>query len=196
MMHLYLNGSVLFIHKMTFDRKLSGWYAFLFGLQNCWHSANGLQKLLAWIFMSNWISLLPTVTETGSFVLLLLCSGQVANKLYQLNYISQNIEQFATNMLLSVVEQHASDIKPSQSVSTDQREGEVWNIYFFWHIHILFIEVNAILNVETSLILWGVWRDMNVVFCFYWAFKCELYTLTGWMDYSSRLKACTMIRGI
>ncbi|KAI5597959.1 hypothetical protein POPTR_002G107400v4 [Populus trichocarpa] len=49
----------------------------------------------------------------------------VANKLYQLNYISQNIEQFATNMLLSVVEQHASDIKPSQSVSTDQREGEV-----------------------------------------------------------------------
>lgn len=49
----------------------------------------------------------------------------VANKLYQLNYISQNIEQYATNMLLSVVEQHASDIKPSQSVSTDQREGEV-----------------------------------------------------------------------
>jgi hypothetical protein len=34
-------------------------------------------------------------------------------------------------MLLSVVEQHASDIKPSQSVSTDQREGEVWNIYVF-----------------------------------------------------------------
>ncbi|KAF9687403.1 hypothetical protein SADUNF_Sadunf02G0089900 [Salix dunnii] len=49
----------------------------------------------------------------------------VANKLYQLNYISQNIEQFATNMLLSAVEQHASDIKPSQSVSTDQREGQV-----------------------------------------------------------------------
>lgn len=71
------------------------------------------------------------MTETGSFVLHLFCSGQVANKLYQLNYISQNIEQFATNMLLSVVEQHASDIKPSQSVSTDQREGEVWNIYFF-----------------------------------------------------------------
>ncbi|KAJ6709606.1 SYMPLEKIN-RELATED [Salix koriyanagi] len=44
----------------------------------------------------------------------------VANKLYQLNYISQNIEQFATNMLLSAVEQRASDINPSQSVSTDQ----------------------------------------------------------------------------
>lgn len=68
-MHLYLDGSVLFIHKMTFDQKLSGWYAFLFGLQNCWHSANGLQNLLAWIFMSNWISLLPTVIETGSFSL-------------------------------------------------------------------------------------------------------------------------------
>ncbi|CAK7347323.1 unnamed protein product [Dovyalis caffra] len=49
----------------------------------------------------------------------------VANKLYQLNYISQNIEQFATNMLLSAVEQPASDIEPSQSGSTDQREGEV-----------------------------------------------------------------------
>ncbi|KAJ6730256.1 SYMPLEKIN-RELATED [Salix viminalis] len=44
----------------------------------------------------------------------------VANKLYQLNYISQNIEQFATNMLLSAVEQRSSDINPSQSVSTDQ----------------------------------------------------------------------------
>ncbi|KAJ4850650.1 hypothetical protein Tsubulata_037952 [Turnera subulata] len=49
----------------------------------------------------------------------------VANKLYQLSYISENIEQFATNMLLSAVNHHASDVELLQSGSTDQREGEV-----------------------------------------------------------------------
>uniref|UniRef100_A0A2P2K4N9 Symplekin n=1 Tax=Rhizophora mucronata TaxID=61149 RepID=A0A2P2K4N9_RHIMU len=49
----------------------------------------------------------------------------VANKLYQLNYISEHIEQFATKMLLSTVDQHTSDVKLSQPGHTDQREGEV-----------------------------------------------------------------------
>ncbi|XP_037495674.1 uncharacterized protein LOC105630767 [Jatropha curcas] len=49
----------------------------------------------------------------------------VANKLYQLNYIAENIEQFATKMLLSAVDQHTSNTELSQSGSTDQREGEV-----------------------------------------------------------------------
>ncbi|XP_050213474.1 uncharacterized protein LOC126664901 [Mercurialis annua] len=49
----------------------------------------------------------------------------VANKLYQVNYIAESIEQFAIKMLLSAVDQHASDTELSQSVSTDQREAEV-----------------------------------------------------------------------
>ncbi|KAF2323897.1 hypothetical protein GH714_003802 [Hevea brasiliensis] len=49
----------------------------------------------------------------------------VANKLYQLNYIADNIEQFATKMILSAVDQRTSDTELSQSGSTDQREGEV-----------------------------------------------------------------------
>ncbi|CAN0921926.1 Sympk [Linum grandiflorum] len=49
----------------------------------------------------------------------------VANKLYQLSYISENIEQFATKMLLSAVDQQSSDVGLSQSASTEQREGEV-----------------------------------------------------------------------
>ncbi|KAF3956396.1 hypothetical protein CMV_018470 [Castanea mollissima] len=50
----------------------------------------------------------------------------VANKLYQLSYISDSIEQFARNMLLAAVDQHVSDIELSQSGSSKQRvEGEV-----------------------------------------------------------------------
>ncbi|CAI0464167.1 unnamed protein product [Linum tenue] len=49
----------------------------------------------------------------------------VANKLYQLSYISENIEQFATSMLLSAVDQQSSDVELSQSASVEQREGEV-----------------------------------------------------------------------
>ncbi|CAN1289763.1 SYMPK [Linum perenne] len=49
----------------------------------------------------------------------------VANKLYQLGYISENIEHFATNMLLSAVDQQFSAVGLSQSASTEQREGEV-----------------------------------------------------------------------
>lgn len=50
----------------------------------------------------------------------------MANKLYVVNYISENIEQFATNMLLSAVGQRVSDIELSHFGSTEQRaEGEV-----------------------------------------------------------------------
>ncbi|KAE8125934.1 hypothetical protein FH972_020695 [Carpinus fangiana] len=50
----------------------------------------------------------------------------VANKLYQLSYISETIEQFATNMLVAAVDQHIPDIELSQSGSTEHRvQGEV-----------------------------------------------------------------------
>ncbi|KAL5559889.1 hypothetical protein UlMin_036100 [Ulmus minor] len=50
----------------------------------------------------------------------------VANKLYQLNYISENIEQFATQMLLSAVDNHSPGVENLQSDSTEQRaEGMV-----------------------------------------------------------------------
>ncbi|KAL6317735.1 hypothetical protein AAG906_030489 [Vitis piasezkii] len=45
----------------------------------------------------------------------------VANKLYLLSYISENIQQYATDMLLSAVNQHISDPELSQSGSSDQR---------------------------------------------------------------------------
>ncbi|KAL6297217.1 hypothetical protein ACE6H2_005359 [Prunus campanulata] len=45
----------------------------------------------------------------------------VANKLYLLSYISEIIEKFATNMLLSAVEQSPSGIEHSQSGPTGQR---------------------------------------------------------------------------
>ncbi|KAM1203928.1 hypothetical protein ACFX2J_019684 [Malus domestica] len=50
----------------------------------------------------------------------------VANKLYKLSYLSEMIEKFATNMLMSAVEQSPSGIEHSQSESTGQRvEGTV-----------------------------------------------------------------------
>ncbi|BBG95932.1 hypothetical protein Prudu_004596, partial [Prunus dulcis] len=45
----------------------------------------------------------------------------VANKLYQLSYISEIIEKFATNMLLSAVEQSPSGTEHAQSGPTGQR---------------------------------------------------------------------------
>ncbi|XP_052203340.1 uncharacterized protein LOC127808772 isoform X2 [Diospyros lotus] len=45
----------------------------------------------------------------------------VANKLYVLNYISTDIEQFAMKMFLSAVEQRISDAELPQSVSAEQR---------------------------------------------------------------------------
>ncbi|XP_004299835.1 PREDICTED: symplekin-like [Fragaria vesca subsp. vesca] len=45
----------------------------------------------------------------------------VANKLYQLSYISEVIEKFATDMLLSAVEQPTSGIEHSQSESTGRK---------------------------------------------------------------------------
>ncbi|KAJ9674105.1 hypothetical protein PVL29_023574 [Vitis rotundifolia] len=53
----------------------------------------------------------------------------VANKLYLLSYISENIQQYATDMLLSAVNQHISDPELSQSGSSDQRlEGETGSL--------------------------------------------------------------------
>lgn len=50
----------------------------------------------------------------------------VSNKLYQLSYITENIEQYATNMMLSAVNQHSSNLECSQSDSADLKaEGEV-----------------------------------------------------------------------
>ncbi|PIA51845.1 hypothetical protein AQUCO_01000020v1 [Aquilegia coerulea] len=50
----------------------------------------------------------------------------VANKLYPLGYMSESIEQFATDMLLSVVDEQVSDADPSQVGSMPQRmEGNV-----------------------------------------------------------------------
>ncbi|XWS24027.1 hypothetical protein CRYUN_Cryun28dG0066000 [Craigia yunnanensis] len=48
----------------------------------------------------------------------------VANKLYQLSYISAEIEQFATNMLLSSVDQHAtgSELQPGSIDERGERE--------------------------------------------------------------------------
>ncbi|KAL5721520.1 hypothetical protein ACHQM5_005157 [Ranunculus cassubicifolius] len=48
----------------------------------------------------------------------------VANKLYPLGYVSENIERFATDMLLSVVDQHAPDTEPSQAGLGIQRPEE------------------------------------------------------------------------
>ncbi|KAJ7958867.1 Symplekin [Quillaja saponaria] len=48
----------------------------------------------------------------------------VANKLYQLSYISEDIEQFATKMLLSALDQEISGANLSLSGSTDQRVEE------------------------------------------------------------------------
>ncbi|KAG7942391.1 hypothetical protein I3843_16G099700 [Carya illinoinensis] len=49
----------------------------------------------------------------------------VANKLYQLSYISESIEQFAKNMLLAAVDHHISDIELSESGTEQRVKGEV-----------------------------------------------------------------------
>lgn len=55
----------------------------------------------------------------------LLYVGQVTNKLYVINYISENIEKFATKML-SAVDQCVSDAVLSQFGGTEQKtEREV-----------------------------------------------------------------------
>lgn len=61
--------------------------------------------------------------------MLVLSVGQVTNKLYVISYISENIEQFAINMLISAVNHQVSDTVGG----TEQRtEGEVCTIYFFY----------------------------------------------------------------
>ncbi|PPD66498.1 hypothetical protein GOBAR_DD36622 [Gossypium barbadense] len=49
----------------------------------------------------------------------------VANKLYQLSYISREIEQFATNMLLSAVDQRTAGAESLKSGSIDERGDKV-----------------------------------------------------------------------
>ncbi|XP_057973385.1 uncharacterized protein LOC131161564 isoform X2 [Malania oleifera] len=49
----------------------------------------------------------------------------VANKLYLLSFITENIEQFATSTLLSAVDQHVSEIEVLQAGSEQRTEGEV-----------------------------------------------------------------------
>ncbi|KAJ8542163.1 hypothetical protein K7X08_017029 [Anisodus acutangulus] len=51
----------------------------------------------------------------------------VANKLYVVGDISDNIEQFAKNMFLSAVDQHVTDAEYSQSGTSVQRTGETGN---------------------------------------------------------------------
>ncbi|XP_060199139.1 uncharacterized protein LOC132627680 isoform X1 [Lycium barbarum] len=51
----------------------------------------------------------------------------VANKLYAVGDISDNIEQFAKNMFLSAVHQHVTDAEYSQSGILVQRTGETGN---------------------------------------------------------------------
>lgn len=56
----------------------------------------------------------------------------MANKLYPLSYISENIEQFATQMLLSAVDNHVSELEHLQPGYSEQRtEGMVgFNLCF------------------------------------------------------------------
>ncbi|KAL2471518.1 symplekin [Abeliophyllum distichum] len=49
----------------------------------------------------------------------------VANKLYMMSNVAENIEQFGTNMFLSAVEQRVSETGLSLSVSHKQRVGQV-----------------------------------------------------------------------
>ncbi|KAI3460094.1 hypothetical protein Pfo_016757 [Paulownia fortunei] len=49
----------------------------------------------------------------------------VSNKLYAISYISENIEQFATDMFLSAVDQRFSDSLLSQSADSEKRIGEI-----------------------------------------------------------------------
>ncbi|KAK1324177.1 hypothetical protein QJS10_CPA02g00198 [Acorus calamus] len=48
--------------------------------------------------------------------------GTVANKLYQVDYVSQMIEQFATDMLLSVVDQQTPDVELATGSSEQSTE--------------------------------------------------------------------------
>ncbi|XP_065867058.1 uncharacterized protein [Euphorbia lathyris] len=78
---------------------------------------------------------------------------QMANKLYQLNYPANSIEQFARKMLLSVVHQHTSDTDLSQSGSAEQREGEVIiglrsRRSYISHISVKFLSIMGALGIH------------------------------------------------
>ena len=77
----------------------------------------------------------------------------MANKLYQLSYISDSIEQFARNMLLAAVDQHVSDIELSQSGISKQRvEGEVYIIYSL-DTFLLIILFSALVDSSWDVVL-------------------------------------------
>ena len=66
-----------------------------------------------------------------------------------LNYISENIEEFATNMFLSAVEQRVSDIELSQSGAIEQRtEEEVSDKKIYLCLRFC-IPSSLVLNLET-----------------------------------------------
>lgn len=56
----------------------------------------------------------------------------MANKLYSMSNVAENIEEFATNMFLSAVEQHVSETGISQSVSDKQRIRQVCDVFYFF----------------------------------------------------------------
>lgn len=85
-----------------------------------------------WVFI--WSECLVSILSNSLKSLCFLCVWKVANKLYLLSYISGNIEQYATDMLLSAVDQRIPDIELSHSVpGTEQKVGEVWSITFFFY---------------------------------------------------------------
>ena len=78
----------------------------------------------------------------------------MANKLYKLSYLSEMIEKFATNMLMSAVEQSPSGIEHSQSESTGQRvEGMVC----FFHLLLYFLSCpcNCMLQPAVGDLVWS-----------------------------------------
>lgn len=66
----------------------------------------------------------------------------MSNKLFQVSYITENIEQYATDMMLSALDQHPSDVEHLKPGSIDQRaEREVRNMFLFvslFPFHVLF----------------------------------------------------------
>lgn len=81
-------------------------------------------------------------------------SGQVANKLFQLNYISENIERFATQMLLSAVDNHTSDSEHLQSGSSEKRTEGMVGFRIFVIILLTLYLAMKILNRIIGVIFW------------------------------------------
>lgn len=63
------------------------------------------------------------------------------NKLYAVGYMSERIEQFATNMFLSVVDQHSSNILLSESKYFQ------WRLNFGNSTHVPLIRDNHFIGI-------------------------------------------------